>query len=227
MTNENIGGYWDWMELPPEHPHRVHRVLHYIEGGMAFGLGLTEMETIKAVLRKCSAPDEPCEHLEVLTDHEGTCRKCGVRTHPSGMLPDNRPQKSPPVHPDPTGQTREMPHCPSCSCGMAEPVVSERHGNMHLADGAHDATEAFSAALKSNNEPAHWARMREICTCPKPGTSSSSVDPLCPLALPHPWHRVPKKSSETWTCESCGMRGRPAEAKVCSNCFAMRTNEQL
>lgn len=41
----------------------------------------------------------------------------------------------------------------------------------------------------TESEPAHWARMREICTCPKPGTSNSSVDPLCPLALPHPWHR--------------------------------------
>ncbi len=50
---------WDWMELAPDHPVRVFHVLKYIEAGAALGLGKTEWETIKAVLRTASQLSEP------------------------------------------------------------------------------------------------------------------------------------------------------------------------
>ena len=33
-----------------------------------------------------------------------------------------------PVHPDPTGKTREPPHCPTCDCGSTEHPGGDSHG---------------------------------------------------------------------------------------------------
>lgn len=54
MTNQMA-----WMDLAPDHPERVAKVLAYFEAGSSLGLGKTEWETIKAVLRKCAAPEPP------------------------------------------------------------------------------------------------------------------------------------------------------------------------
>jgi hypothetical protein len=54
-----------------------------------------------------------------------------------------RLQSETPVHRDPTGRTREPPHCPSCSCGMPADDADSRPHSDDLA------VDRFAAAMKA------------------------------------------------------------------------------
>jgi len=88
-----------------------------------------------------------------------------------GFLPANHPAAQP-VEPGPSPDD-EQPE-PFC----------KKHPNTAFSD-----TGCLFCGIPPS-EPAHWAEMRALCTCPKPGTSSSSIDPLCQIGFPHPWHSL-------------------------------------
>jgi hypothetical protein len=80
------------------------------------------------ILRLTVQPEEPPGYSQAYADQ--------MRTALLLLVPSNDPEthkiafnallppqsKSPPCHPDPTGKTREPPHCPSCSCGLEAAV---------------------------------------------------------------------------------------------------------
>lgn len=51
---------------------------------------------------------------------EKTADVLAIGSEPPAHLSHHRGAVIVPVHADPTGTTREPPHCPSCSCGMAD-----------------------------------------------------------------------------------------------------------
>src|SRR5581483_607500 len=80
----------------------------------------------------------------------------------------------------------EDPYCPEA------PEPDHRHAN-RMAQIARAALAAQKAVVAPIDP---WADMRNNCTCPKPGTvGSGEIDPFCPVAFPHPWHRVEKNGS--------------------------------
>lgn len=79
-------------------------------------------------------------------------------------------------------------------------------------------------ADEPRDEPAHWTEMRAACTCPKSDTSNVNI--MCPISLPHPWHKVKPPADRKSALdeivrisEEAGLYDDPAAAvNICQGC---------
>lgn len=87
----------------------------------------------------------------------------------------------------------------------ADPTRCTRPGCRNMGtyvDGRCGYHTAENRQVEPIAEPAHWAEMRAACTCPKSGTSSVNI--MCPISLPHPWHKVkPPANPSALKCPTC------------------------
>lgn len=119
-----------------------------------------------------------------------------------------------PVHP-PSAARRC--HCGKFAMHADMALITDTHAHDHVFDGTPCDCEDEPAC--SAVEPAERPALGE--TCPTHGwyRLNAAGCPVCHYAKQQ---QHVKATPVTWTCESCGMRGRPADTDVCINCGERR-----
>lgn len=154
--------------------------------------------------------------------------KMGIATPPEGLPPE------PVAHSDPTGTTREPPHCPTCGCGLPGEPVPCIHGNIGPCMTCNPGT-SLNQALRGPIEP-HQGTISETAVAQnipaisgKPDAASvgrartqsevAGSNPAGSLSPEpgegHAWYAVEGAAEGKW-------QGLPVKDVICKGCGMVR-----